>query len=502
MFTNFIDDFIANQYVPSDIIDKVNLLPRKRLAILAFINENRLLFTEILSIINSNEVCDINHLSILLDKLSSYCPIPLSSRKKYGDTQTNIELACDVLDKLPHNLWDNPTLKWIDPANGIGTFPILILIRLMNGLKEWEPNAQIRCRHIIENMIYVAEIQPIHTFIFQCILNPFGGYQMNIFSGSSIDPEFNKHALDVWGIDKFDVVVGMPPYNYTSYLPFINKFMPWCDHMAFIIPSKITLNLNEVRYIPLLKKNGLTCVKFLGYGKFDVHLSTLYFILNRTNETQSIMINDVVEIEPNDPIHNYENRIEYSIMSKIANLDKLELHRGRNETLRYGSVEATPSIKFEPDYKHRVKMLSRLGGGKKIEFHYINNDKGLTGCKIVMPRASGNFNSMKNHRRLDRDFIYSNFMDSDIAVSRSIMYMYVTNREEYEKLAWYIGRSTWFRYVFIKYNTFEELSKKMFNQYIPAIPLDVNFDDNKLYKYFNFNNAEIRYIENIVNNIG
>lgn len=498
MLTNYIDDLVATQHVPDDVIRLVEELPSKRLGILAFINDNRLLFTDILKIINDNDVSDLNHLPLLFDKLSEYAPIPLTTRKKHGDTRTSLALVETVLDKLPSSLWSNPNLKWFDPANGIGSFPLIIITRLMDSLKEWQPNASIRYKHIIENMIYVSEIQPINLFLFQCIVNPFGKYSLNLFMGSSTSIEFDNHVRDIWGVDKFDVISGMPPYNYTTYLPFINKFITHCDHMAFIVPSKITLNLNEVRYLQLLKNNGLSYLKFLGYNKYDVYLSTLYFILNKNKNTPYIIINDVVEIEQEDPIHNYDNHIEYSIMSKISDLHKMKIYRGKNETLSYGSVVGSSTVKFSPDVNHSVKMLTRLGGGKKIEYHYIESDKDLRGDKMVMPRASGNFNSMKNHRNLSRDFIYNTFMPSDVAVSRSIMYLFVEDVNEYENTSWYIGRSKWLRYVFIKYNTFEELSKKMFEQYIPMIPLAKKMNDADLYKYFNFNNTEIKYIESVV----
>ena len=40
-----------------------------------------------------------------------------------------------MLDKLPKDVWKNPNLKWLDPANGIGNYPIVAYYKLMEGLK-------------------------------------------------------------------------------------------------------------------------------------------------------------------------------------------------------------------------------------------------------------------------------------------------------------------------------------------------------------------------------
>lgn len=40
-----------------------------------------------------------------------------------------------MLDKLKE-VWSDPTLKWLDPANGIGNYPVVAYYKLMDGLKE------------------------------------------------------------------------------------------------------------------------------------------------------------------------------------------------------------------------------------------------------------------------------------------------------------------------------------------------------------------------------
>ena len=63
-----------------------------------------------------------------------------------------------MLDILPESVFSNPNLKWLDPANGIGNFPICCYFRLMNGLKNVISDTTKRSKHIIEKMLYMVEV--------------------------------------------------------------------------------------------------------------------------------------------------------------------------------------------------------------------------------------------------------------------------------------------------------------------------------------------------------
>jgi hypothetical protein len=250
-----------------------------------------------------------------------------------------------------------------------------------------------------------------------------------------------------------------------------------------------------------LKKNGLSHVTFLEDGLFDNDVSFMFFVVDHTREHKLINVNDVAYLDASEPLHNYKSKLEHSIIVKISNLWKLNLKRGRNETIPYGSVDDDINAKFSPSREYSVKMLSRLGGGKQLEYHFIKEDK-LKGIdKLVFPRASGNYIGTTSHRKTERDFVYNTFVSKDIAVSRSIMYIIVKNRQESERLSSYVSRSLWVRYVFIKYNTFQELSKKIFAEFIPMIPLNVIMDDVDIFKFFKLSAAEIQHIKNVVYNL-
>lgn len=139
------------------------------------------------------------------NKIEEYLPIRNKEKNKYGEVFTPISLINEMMDKLDKKLWKNPNLKWLDPANGIGNFPMVIFERLNNGLKDIIPNEKERKKHIIENMLYMVELNEKNVGVSKKIL----GNNANIYCGSFLQDGWE----DYFGIDKFDVIVGNPPYN-------------------------------------------------------------------------------------------------------------------------------------------------------------------------------------------------------------------------------------------------------------------------------------------------
>jgi len=135
-------------------------------------------------------------------------------KKENGEVFTPLFLVHEMLDKLDEayikeygkSIFSEEEFKWLDPAVGIGNFPVVVYQRLMKGLQI--PNEEERRQHILEHMIYAAELTPKNVSAYNTI---FCGdtYKLNMYEGDTLNMDVKKE----FGVDKFDVVMGNPPYN-------------------------------------------------------------------------------------------------------------------------------------------------------------------------------------------------------------------------------------------------------------------------------------------------
>lgn len=156
---------------------------------------------------NNNNVYDLNEIINIIELIQESGEV--DEKKLYGDVFTPFTVVNDILDKLPKAVWSNPHLKWLDPANGLGNFPITIIQRLMKGLENYIENEQDRYNHIVENMIYMCDVQ-VNNNLF---VSEFFQGNINLYTKSYLRKNFEKHMNDVWNIGKFDIIVSHPPYN-------------------------------------------------------------------------------------------------------------------------------------------------------------------------------------------------------------------------------------------------------------------------------------------------
>lgn len=79
--------------------------------------------------------------------------------KQKGEVFTPPNLVDKMLDRLPVNTWEKKDIKILDPCVGATcVFPIMMMFRFCNGLRDEIPNPAIRVKHIIEEIIYTVEI--------------------------------------------------------------------------------------------------------------------------------------------------------------------------------------------------------------------------------------------------------------------------------------------------------------------------------------------------------
>jgi hypothetical protein len=137
-------------------------------------------------------------------------PIKEKEKSDLGEVFTPISMIETLYARFPKSIWKNQSYTWLDPAGGIGNFPIVLFFWLMNGLSSIIPNSAKRAKHIIENMIYIVEINKEN--VKTCV---------KIFKEICPDAKPNICEQDFLKFDPvalkwpktFDCIIGNPPYN-------------------------------------------------------------------------------------------------------------------------------------------------------------------------------------------------------------------------------------------------------------------------------------------------
>jgi hypothetical protein len=163
--------------------------------------------------------CLIDKPKELLELIDSCLKPKQKEKQENGEVFTPMSLVFEMLDNLDkhyskekgRSIFTEKDFKWFDPASGMGNFPVAVYLRLIEGLKHSIPNDEERKKHIIENMLYMSELNKKNVFINHQIFNMNNQYKLNLYEGDTLELDIMK----VWGLqlNSFDVILGNPPYN-------------------------------------------------------------------------------------------------------------------------------------------------------------------------------------------------------------------------------------------------------------------------------------------------
>ena len=161
-------------------------------------------------------------------EILSYIDKHLSPTKaladKFGEVFTPMSFVNKMLDSLESvepNIFKDKTKKWLDPASGMGNYPVAIFYRLMDKLEGVTNDKQKRADYIIKNMIYMVELQEENVNKCKGIFSKFsdpkkGGAEPNLLECNTLTEFLVKEGKDYNfqdGTTKFDIILGNPPYN-------------------------------------------------------------------------------------------------------------------------------------------------------------------------------------------------------------------------------------------------------------------------------------------------
>ena len=325
------------------------------------------------------------------------------------------KIVNEMLDKLPEKVWLNKNLKWLDPASGMGNFPIVIYLRLMTSLKEEIKDEDKRKKHILENMIYMCELNKKNVFISKYIFDINNEYKLNLYNGDSLKLDYYKE----FNVKEFDIIVGNPPYNkdntgtgnmiwhlfvYKSINTLKNK-----GYLVFVHPSlwrkpqsektklkeyfKLMTFYNKMIYLEI--HNTQDGIKTFGCGtRYD------FYIIKKMNNYENNTITKIVDenkIINNIILKNYEwlPNSNYDIINKMLaseNEEKLTVINDFNYSRLNKNLVST--IKNDI-YKYELIYLTPKSG---IRYMYSKvNNKGHFGIMKIIIGETGFDNAINDY---------------------------------------------------------------------------------------------------------
>jgi len=441
----------------------------------------------------SNRMTVLDHPQELIAFLSQHLKPKEVEKKQNGEVFTPPELIQKKFDQLTladPSIWSDPSKKFLDPANGIGNYPALAYHRLMAGLAEAIPNEADRKRHILENMLYMCELTKKNVEVSRKLFDPQGVYALRLFQGSYLDLD----PMAEWGVEKFDVIFGNPPYQPasdgkkggTSLWPvFVKKSMTQLQDKGFLVfvhPSLWRKPENELHDLMFGKQFHYLSIHSSQEGTKMFQAATRFdwYVLQHTPSVSPTRVRfddgseTMLMIEPSLPfIMNRGN----DVMEKI-----------RHRSVGFLQTEMMMEGHTQRDYISKVKRDSH-------PFPIVNSSSDRRGIHLVWSSKA------LTHQYVSK-VIFSNggvvqpFYDPGrFGTTQGGIYIGVSSEEEGRHIVRYLkSRLVSYLVAASKWSNFET-NKQIFWSIPHPRELPEQFTDEQVYAYFGLTPEEIERIE-------
>jgi len=337
----------------------------------------------------------------------------------------------------------------------------------------------------MENMIYTCDISSKNTFLYYNIFDEENELDMNYYKGSFLKKEFDSHMKNVWKIEKFDIIVGNPPYNDGKKRHFYRNFFDKSfdilknkSYFVFVTPSRYVLQ-------PEFKKLR-TRIEDIST---DVYLKNVGRIFDTVSFTTVITY---IKIEENDKKLNvnWVKGIGNSIVEKILNKDIKKLNTQRTKSIFKNNTDRDSFPDEVSNDFYWKYFVNSKGKNKSSTFRFL--EEKIT--DTFKPKiAATEFVGTGKTKTLGKPLIDYN---GDWGVgSDSVMVIYSDDNKKLDQLYNYFT-SKLMKYLLTLICQSSHANQTM--RLIPDITEEIQITDNNMYNYFNLSQDEIDLIEKTI----
>lgn len=439
----------------------------------------------------------------------------------YGEINTPYKFIHKMLSIIPKEDFKNKHLKWLDAGAGHGNYSICLFVILFNSLKETIPNDEERKYHIINNMIYMVEINKDNI---SSLRETFGE------SANIVEENYIQWSTDY----QFDYIIGNPPYNCngvkkvptkihtnkkedgdTIWIGFIKKNISLLKNggkMNVLIPS-IWMKPDKAGMYEMLLTHRIEKLHALNSSEvnklFDYHVQTpiCYFLLTkRENANKTMTYNLSNQIELYDEIK--QHYIAFTLITDIIPIP-LCFASIVNKFLvlreKYGKLNVIKTnmpakgVKlndvFSLVYPFRNVNTTTLNKSSKrpeLQFKYSNEELAFHGePKIIMAHK------MYGFPYIDKEGLYGiSSRDNYIINNKSVGELEIIKEFLSTELILFLFETTRYRMRYLEKYVFEYIPD--FSKIPEAITM-YNTKSIDIYKLIGIEENEKKYIERYYN---
>jgi site-specific DNA-methyltransferase (adenine-specific) len=483
-----------------------------------------------------NKIYNIKKTDTLLEFINENLSPKKTEKDERGEVFTPMEIVNEMLDALPEDVWKNKDLKWLDPAAGMGNFPVAAYIRLMEGLNSVIHNEEERRKHILEEMLYMVEFDKANVFMMKKIFcgGKEGTYKLNIFEGSFVEGEdYIKSGIDIFSsisstitkfnikgnkevIDKvrkfdskFDIILGNPPYNKDGagkgggvfWKPFVYKSLEILRNEGYILMihptgwrKPVSMRASAGDIWEIFKKNNLIFLKITdekipNFPKVD------YYVLKKSNIQQSTKVINQFEKNPSTKIsvnlynlpfipHLINDEV-ISIMNKLLKKKGEKFNITYNQKIKPKKGEKT-SIGIP--HAHYFDIITKKYQEKNAL--YKNNPDYLLVPKIIMTYSGG-----KKPANL-----YAKYFSKEIGTTNNTMYQVITKADNINNIITFLNsKLIYFILKITQYSPLHQYKNEFNILNMFAKPNDGTIiTDEDIYDYYKLTRSERALINKII----
>jgi site-specific DNA-methyltransferase (adenine-specific) len=469
-------------------------------------------------------------------------------------------LVNDILDLLPHEIWNNANSRFLDPVSKSGVFLREIAKRLMKGLESQIPEKQQRINHIFNEQIFGIAITELTSLLSRrsvyCSKNANNKYsicdiftteQGNIFyermqhtwqngkctfCGVSQEAYEREDALESYAYNfihtdnpekifnmKFDVIVGNPPYQLgsdggTRDIPIYNKFIEQAiklnpKYLTMIIPSRWMaggLGLADFRKMMLEDTRIRKLVDFPVanevFSGVEIKGGVCYFLWDRDNKGNC----EVTNIRGEEILGPFERKLnDYDVFVRDARAAKI---LKKILTFKEPSITEILSVDKEFGWTSNFTGFQQKKKDGFIPLYFVKKGKRDIGwiSRENINKSEHLINNWKllvpkagsdGGKKIPDSVLGKPLIASAPSVcTQSFLFFYTKTKEEAKSIESYY-RTKFFRFLVSLRKITQDATRSTYT-WVPLQEWNELWTDMKLYKKYNLTEEEIQFIESMI----